>query len=196
MSLNMPDIVAAIMPIVDSLELLKVPYQIGGSVASSAYGFPRLTVDADIVVDLKPEHVRPLVKRLESEYYIDADAVRDAIRRRASFNVIHLETMMKIDMFVLKARPFDQQAFHRMQWEQLTDDTPPFSLASAEDIVLNKLEWYRMGGEVSDRQWGDVLGVLKVQGTNLDLAYLRRWAAALNVSDLLARALDDAGLAE
>lgn len=68
------------------------------------------------------------------------------------------------------------------------------SIVSAEDVILNKLEWYRMGGEVSDRQWGDVLGVLKVQGTNIDLPYLRRWAAALNVADLLEQALDDAGL--
>ncbi|MGB8343950.1 MAG: hypothetical protein WCD86_03645 [Ktedonobacteraceae bacterium] len=95
----------------------------------------------------------------------------------------------------LKARAFDQEAFRRPQRRQILGDTRFFNITSPEDIILNKLEWYRMGGEVSDRQWGDVLGVLKVQGTNLDLAYLRRWAVALNVADLLERALDDAGLA-
>jgi hypothetical protein len=196
MSLNVPDIVAAIMPVINVLEMLGVPYQIGGSVASSAYGFPRLTIDADLVVDLKSEHIEPLVKHLELDYYIDADAMRDAIRRRASFNAIHLATMIKVDIFVLKSRPFDQQAFRRMRQEHLTEDTPPVSLVSAEDVILNKLEWYRMGGEVLDRQWNDVLGVLKVQGASLDLAYLERWAAVLKVGDLLERALEDAGLRE
>lgn len=102
--------------------------------------------------------------------------------------------MLKIDVFILKSRPFDQEAFRRTRQEKLTEDSSPISIVSAEDVILNKLEWYRMGGEVSDRQWGDVLGVLKVQGTNIDLPYLRRWAAALNVADLLEQALDDAGL--
>ncbi|HVB62773.1 MAG TPA: hypothetical protein VNE61_16390 [Ktedonobacteraceae bacterium] len=185
----------AIMPVIEALERLDMSYYIGGSVASSIYGIARADFNIDIVADLKLEHVQPLVRSLEADYYIDADTVKDAIRRKSSFSAIHLETMLKVDVFILKSRPFDQEAFRRMRQEKLTEDSSPVSIVSAEDIILNKLEWYRMGGEVSDRQWGDVLGVLKVQGTNLDLAYLRRWAAALNVTDLLERALDDAGLA-
>ena len=104
--------------------------------------------------------------------------------------------MLKVDIFLPKARPFDQEQRHRTHLEVLAEGTRPFYIASPEDVILNKLEWYRMGGEVSDRQWNDILGVLKVQGTNLDMAYLQRWASSLRVADLLERALVDAGLKE
>ncbi len=141
------------------------------------------------------EHVPSLVSYLQTDYYVDADTIKDAIEHKSSFSVIHLETMLKVDVFILKSRLFDQEAFRRPQRRQILGDTRFFNVTSPEDVILNKLKWYRMGGEVSDRQWGDVLGVLKVQDTNLDLAYLRSWAAELNVADLLVRALDDAGLA-
>lgn len=196
MSMNVPDILAATTPVVEALEQLEVPYHIGGSVASSLNGIPRLTIDIDLVTNLKLEHVQPLVRLLEAEYYIDEDAVRDAVKRRSSFNVIHLESILKIDVFVAKSRVFDQEEFRRVRLKTLEGSGRPFYVASPEGTILNKLEWYRMGGEVSDRQWNDILGVLKVQGTNLDMAYLQRWAAALKVSDLLERALVDAGLDE
>jgi len=189
-------ILAAITPIVEALEQLGVNYHIGGSVASSVHGIVRATIDADLVAELRQEHVRPLVKRLEADYYIDEDAVKDAVRRRSSFNAIHLETMLKVDVFIPKARLFDQEELRRVRLQPLVENTRPFYVASPEGTILNKLEWYRMGGEVSDRQWNDILGVLKVQGTNLDMAYLQRWAVALNVADLLERALVDAGLVE
>ena len=191
---NVPDILAAITPIVEALEELGTPYHIVGSVASSLYGLPRLTIDADLVADIRMKHVRPLVKQLEADYYIDEDMIRDAIKRRSSFNVIHLDTMLKVDIFIPKSRLFDQEELRRVQQEVLSEGTRPFNVASPEGIILNKLEWYRMGGEVSDRQWNDILGVLKVQGTNLDMAYLQRWAADLSVTDLLESALVDAGL--
>lgn len=194
--MNMPDILAATTPIVEVLEQLAVSYYIGGSVGSSVHGLPRLTIDVDLVADLRIEHVRPLVKLLEESYYIDADAVRDAIRRKSSFNAIHLDTMLKVDVFIPKSRLLDQEELHRVQLKTLDDSDRLFYVASPEGTILNKLEWYRMGGEVSDRQWNDILGVLKVQGTDLDMAYLQRWAAALRVTDLLERALVDAGLRE
>lgn len=107
--MNAPEIVTALAPVVEALEELGVAYHIGGSVASSVHGIPRFTIDADIVTDLRLEHVRLLVKQLEAEYYIDADAVRDAIRRRGSFNAIHLDTMLKVDVFIPKMRAFDQE---------------------------------------------------------------------------------------
>ena len=197
--MNVPNtryILAAITPIVEALEQLGVNYHIGGSVASSVHGIVRATIDADLVAELRQEHVRPLVKRLEADYYIDEDAVKDAVRRRSSFNAIHLETMLKVDVFIPKSRLFDQEELRRVRLQPLVENTRPFYVASPEGTILNKLEWYRMGSEVSDRQWNDILGVLKVQGTNLDMAYLQRWAAALNVADLLERALVDSGLTE
>ncbi len=192
--MNAPEIVAALAPVVEALEELGVAYHIGGSVASSFHGIPRLTLDVDIVADLRLEHVLPLVKQLEDEYYIDADAVRDAIRRRSSFNAIHLDTMLKVDVFIPKTRAFDQEELRRTRQEVLAIGTRPFYMASPEGTILNKLEWYRMGGEVSDRQWNDILGVLKVQGTTLDMAYVQRWAKTLQVTDLLERALVEAGM--
>jgi hypothetical protein len=192
--MNAAEILAAITPVVEAFEELGVAYHIGGSVASSAYGILRATFDADLVADLRLEHVRPLVKQLEAEYYIDADAVRDAIRRRGSFNAIHLDTMLKVDVFIPKTRAFDQEELRRTRQEILIEGTRPFYMASPEGTILNKLEWYRMGGEVSDRQWNDILGVLKVKGTALDMAYMQRWAKALQVTDLLERALVEAGM--
>jgi hypothetical protein len=196
MSMNMPDILAATTPVVEALEQLGVPYHIGGSVASSLNGIPRLTIDVDIVANLKLKHVRPLIRLLEADYYVDEDAVRDAIQRRSSFNIIHLASILKVDVFIPKSRLFDQEELHRTRLQTLIEGSRPFYVASPEGTILNKLEWYRMGGEVSDRQWNDILGVLKVQGTNLDMAYLHRWAAALQVTDLLERALVDAGFTE
>ena len=192
--MNTSQVLAAITPIVEAFEQLGVLYHIGGSVASSVYGILRATIDADLVADLRLEHVRPLVMQLNTDYYIDEDMIRDAIKRRSSFNVIHLDTMLKVDVFIPKSRLFDQEELRRAQQEVLSEGTRPFNVASPEGTILNKLEWYRMGGEVSDRQWNDILGVLKVQGTDLDLVYLQRWAVNLNVTDLLERALVDAGL--
>jgi len=193
------DLVAATLPVVNAFERLEVSYFVGGSVASSAHGLPRTTLDVDLVADLKHAHVAPLVEQLQAAYYVDADMIYDAIDRRSSFNVIHLETMLKVDVFVLKQEPYDQTAFRRAQAkhpllsQESTVETR-FVLASAEDVVLHKLLWYRMGGEVSDRQWTDVLGVLKVQGAALDLTYMKHWADDLDVADLLDRALHEAGL--
>jgi len=130
--MNAAEILAAITPVVEAFEELGVAYHIGGSVASSAYGILRATFDADLVADLRLEHVLPLVKQLEDEYYIDADAVREAIRRRGSFNAIHLDTILKFTVFIPKTRPFDQEELRRIRQEVLAEGTRPFYMASPE----------------------------------------------------------------
>jgi hypothetical protein len=127
---------------------------------------------------------------------VDEDRVRDAVERRSSFNIIHLESMLKVDVFILKSHPYDQAAFSRARLEKLEEgeSNRQHYLASPEDVILNKLEWYRQGGCISERQWNDVLGVLKVQQSSLDMEYLRRWAVALNLMDILSRTLADAGM--
>lgn len=190
------DIVRALEPLVDAFESLNVTYRVGGSVATSVYGTPRATLDVDVVCNLSRGNVAPLVAALEAGYYIDADMIDEAIRYRSSFNIIHLETMIKVDVFILKMRPFDQSAFSRSVEDTLedVDDARRFHFSSPEDMLLHKLEWYRLGNEISERQWLDVLGVLKVQETTLDQAYLSKWAQTLGLLELLQRALDEADL--
>jgi hypothetical protein len=180
--------IAAIAPVVAEFERLGVAYYIGGSIASSVLGIPRSTLDVDIVADLAPKHVAPLVDALKTKYYIDGAMILDAIARRSCFNLIHLETSFKVDVFVVKNRSYDRQVFSRINKPHAKPETPSFFLASAEDIILAKLEWYRLGDEVSERQWSDVIGVMKINGPSLDRAYLERWAGELGVVDLLAKA--------
>ncbi len=185
--------IAVTLSVTDALEALGVPYVIGGSFASALHGIMRATMDADLVADLRLEHVEPFLQKLGEGFYADAEMVRDAIRQQRSFNLIHLDTMFKVDIFVARPRDFDRAQLARRQLHLFSEDPERRAyVASAEDIVLSKLEWYRLGGEASERQWRDVLGVLKVQGDRLDLEYMRRMAAGLGVADLLARALEEA----
>jgi hypothetical protein len=179
------------MLVIDAFDQLKIPYWIGGSLASALYGTTRSTLDTDLVADLSLEHVGPLVELLESEFYIDAGMVADAIRSHRSFNLIHLRTMFKVDVFVLKPRPYDLEQLLRRKLEILSAEPERQAyVCTPEDIILSKLEWYRMGGEVSDRQWRDIIGVLKTQAGHLDKNYLLKWAEELRVNDLLQRAFD------
>lgn len=172
------------------LERLRIDYFVGGSVASSVHGRPRTTDDVDVVAAIPGPQVDAFVRALEKEFFIDADMIRDAIRRRASFNIIHLATMLKVDIFVLGNEDFATEEMRRRRAVPLRDASVWFS--SPEDIVLEKLDWYRKGEGISERQWRDVLGVLAVQGARLDLTYLRRWASRRGLSDLLERALAEA----
>ncbi len=189
------EILKAIEPIIKAFEELGVLYYVGGSIASSAYGIARATLDVDLISSLNIIQIKPLVEKLKSEYFIDELMISDAVKSNSSFNLIHLETMLKVDVFILKDKPFHKTAFDRKRKDTLLleDESLEIYLCSPEDIILNKLEWYKLGGNVSERQWLDVVGVIKVQGKNLDLEYLKHWANELNINDLLNKALDDSG---
>ncbi len=190
-----PDLVAALLPVIEALDSLGVRYYVGGSIASSIHGVPRASIDADLIAELGAEHVAPLAARLSPLFYLDEGRMRDAVERRLSFHVIHLATMFKVDVFVSKGRPFDLAASGRARLEALGEspEAPKAKGASPEDTLLAKLEWYRRGGESSERQWSDILGLLRVRTGRLDLAYLAEWARALGVADLLERASRQAG---
>ena len=177
------------------LEELDVPYLVGGSLASSLHGQPRATQDVDIVADLQLEHVEPFVVALRDHFYVDEPAVRDAVKRRSTFNVIHLETMFKVDVFVAGHQHSTRREFERKQL-YLLDVQPAreINVASPEDIIVQKLHWYRLGDHVSDRQWSDAMSVLKIRNKKLDLDYMRDLATEMGVADLLGRALKEAGL--
>jgi hypothetical protein len=175
------------------LEELGIPYLIGGSLASTLYGMVRTTQDSDIITEMKAEHIPPFVAALEDEFYIDDQMIASAIQHNGSFNIIHRETIFKLDNFIPHPRPFLQSQLIRAQKQTFTFATEvSANFATPEDTILAKLEWYRLGGESSERQWRDILGVLKTRAAELDIDYLQKWATEIKVHDLLERALRSA----
>lgn len=189
-------ILTSLIPVVEAFEQPGIDCYVGGSVASLMHGIYRTTADVDIIADIRFKDIEPLVLLLQDAFYIDADSIKEAIKHRSEFSLLHFNTMFKVDIFLQKNRPFDLEVRSRVEegiFNDLQNDRP-FFIESPEDVILTKLEWYKMGGGVSERQWKDVLGVLKLRGIALELQYLKQWAATLGVADLLERALDDAGL--
>ena len=171
-------------------ERLGVPYLIGGSLASTLYGMVRTTQDSDIIAEMQLEHIEPFVSALEADFYLDQEMIAESIQRNSSFNIIHRDTMFKVDVFIPRPSPFLKSQLARARRQTLTlGKEVSAKFASPEDTILSKLEWYRMGGEVSDRQWRDILGVLKTKADDIDLEYLHHWAKELEISDLLERAI-------
>lgn len=176
----------------DILERLGIDYAIGGSMASSVYGEVRFTQDADITVEPFMSQAEKLFELLKPQYYIGKEAMYQALRQHSSFNVIHLESAFKIDVFIRKDTSFEKQLMSRRRLLKLFDSpAKPFSVVSPEDIILLKLQWYLDTGHSSERQWDDVIGVLKVQSDNLDFEYLKKWAGILGVSELLENAISE-----
>jgi hypothetical protein len=192
-----PEWVIAGLLVAEALETLGVPYAFAGGVASIIHGEIRTTLDADLLADLQLEHVGPLAAALEQDFFVDAESIREAIVFRRSFNVIHKGSMFKVDVFIPKQRPFDRAQLAR-RVERLLARNPDRTawVAAPEDTVLAKLEWYQLGNRVSEKQWRDILGVLKTRLDELDVAYMRRSAAGLGVGDLLEVALEEAAREE
>lgn len=186
----LPEPLQVVARLVSAFDALKIEYLVGGSVASSVVGVERATQDVDFVVALDDDSARRLADELAEDFYADVDLLRTAVGEVGSANVIHLATMIKADLFVMPDTPFAHaEMARRIRLPLLGDGLPLVCIASAEDMVLQKLRWFRATGERSERQWTDVLGILRVQGTALDFAYLEYWAAELEVRDLLARAV-------
>ena len=185
---DVDDLVAALEPVATALGRLGVGFYVGGSVASTYHGAIRSTMDVDLVCELRSEQVAAF----GPEGYVSEPAVRDAVERRSCFNVIHLPTAFKVDVFVSRGRPFDVAAMSRAAPQPLGGDRPlAVPIATAEDSIIAKLEWYRLGDEASERRWDDVLRLVALLGDTLDVAHMRLMAASLGVGDLLERLLID-----
>lgn len=193
-----PDLIDALLPVLAELRRLKVRHYVGGSVASSCYGAFRSTRDADVVAELRAEQVDGFSRALVEAFYVSESMIHSAITRHSSFNLIHYATSFKVDVFVPQAEGYDQAALDRVRFDVVVDepDRPKViaPIASPEDVILSKLRWYRLGGCVSDQQWRDVQEVLKVQAPTLEWEYLRHWAGELKLTDILNRAVDEAGV--
>ena len=183
----------ALEPVARILNSLDIGFYVGGSVASSFHGAARSTLDVDLVADLKLENIDPFISQLgKDEFYVSRAAIKDAIDRSSCFNVIHLATSFKVDIFILKNRNFDISSMNRAAPGKV-DLQSEFEvpIASVEDTILSKLEWYRLGNEISERQWDDVTRVMKIHGNAADQEYLVRNAAELGVADLLQKLLNE-----
>ncbi len=185
----MTSAVEQLRQVAEVLDGLGVHFLIGGSLASSIHGLYRATADVDLVADLKPDHLPALAASLGGDFYADPEMMLEAVSRRRAFNLIHYATGYKIDVFPVGDDPYYRTQFDRRRVTRLSAH-PDFEapVATPEDTVLTKLDWYCKGGCVSERQWSDVRGVIAVQGERLDRDYMRLWARHLGVEDLLERA--------
>lgn len=179
--------------ILEVLDLLEIRYQVVGSLASSMHGIPRATMDVDLVVNLRPDQIEEFAAKLKADFYADPEMIKEALGRQRSFNLIHYASAFKLDIFPLLEDEYSQTQFGRRQFAETTSLGDPIecAVATAEDTILNKLRWYRTGGETSERQWNDLRGILQVSGSRLDLAYLNTWAPRLGMADLLERLLHE-----
>ena len=184
----MKDELDVALAITSALESLGIAHFVGGSLASSLQGEPRSTNDIDLIIDLSESGVGELVAALGADFDVDVEALKRAMRERGSWNIFFTPLVLKIDLFALGTTEFDRSEMDRRRRVIVREDGAALYVKSPEDTVLRKLRWYRDGGEVSDRQWRDVLGVLRVSGPFLDVDYLDRWAPRIGVDGLLARA--------
>jgi hypothetical protein len=185
------DPIAVAVVVADVFDALGLVHTIGGSIASSIAGEPRSTIDIDIVAALREPDIPALLSALSADFYVDEAALRRAVREHSSANLIHQATQVKVDIFVAGGTPLDEQQLHRRRAVEISPGRT-IHVHPPEDILLQKLRWYRRGGGTSERQWRDILGIIRVQGLQLDREYLRVNAPALGVTDLLARALVEA----
>jgi hypothetical protein len=178
----------ALASLLAALDRLEIPYEIGGSVASSAHGIPRTTMDVDLVVDFAAEKIEPFVEAVRDEFYADAAQMRESFAAGRAANLIHLKGVWKFDLFPLRNDEYSHVEFGRRILREIQPDNgDPMecSVSSLEDTLLRKLEWFRVGGEISERQWSDVAGMWSAAGSRADMEYLRRWAKRLGLDDLL-----------
>ena len=191
---SLPDPLLVAGLVATALERIGAVHVIGGSFASSFYGEPRSTNDIDVVADLSLDAARALAEALGPQFYMSATAAAEAVRSGGSFNIIDVRSAVKVDVFVAGEDALDRDRLRRRQRVQVTtsDGSIDLFVDTPEAVVLRKLEWFRRGGETSERQWRDVVGVLRAQAGRLDRDYLTEWADRVGVADLLRVAEEEA----
>ncbi len=168
----------------ERLERIGVAYMLTGSMAMNYYAQPRMTRDIDFVIEVEPADSVKLVAAFEPDYYVPKDSLEDAIATRGMFNLLHLDSVIKIDLVVRKDDPYREFEFGRRASIALSGFN--VWIVSKEDLILSKLVWAKAGE--SELQRRDVRNLLS---TDSDLEYLRQWAVKLSVDDLLEEMLDE-----
>lgn len=187
-----PDAVDIALLVAAAVDQVGGGYFVGGSLASSMQGEPRATNDVDIVIELPLGKIREFVEALGSDFEVDVDGLRLALLNGTSCNVFFLPVLTKVDLFGVGPTPYDEVEFSRRRSVLVRDPDVHLVLKTPEDPVLRKLWWFRQGGDVSERQWRDVVQVLKIGGSAMDANYMERWSVSLQVDDLLQRAREQA----
>jgi hypothetical protein len=194
------DLMAAMLPAVRAFDHLSLSSYLSGSIASSLHGMQQLALDVDLVVDLPKSSIAPLLNLLKHSYALDEDAMREAVLTRTPCSLVHLDTLLKVDVILPRPSAFETAMRPLVAVYMLDERYPPVRVASAPEMILFKLQRYRRNersrsdGMRDDSEWNDILGMLKVRGPNLDLALLERWANALDGAETWRQALVDAGL--
>jgi hypothetical protein len=163
------------------LTAVNIPFMVVGSLCSSYHSEPRFTHDADVVIDPTAPQLEQLLTLLGDEIYVSREAAHEALQKRNQFNIIDFAGGWKVDLIVRKPRPFNVEEFQRRQTVMWHGN--PMPMATAEDVMLAKLEWNKI--TPSEKQLSDVLKVAVAQWPRLDQAYLRKWAPTLGVSEQL-----------
>ena len=177
--------------VVDALDCAGIPYMLTGSFTSNLYGTARATQDIDLVISAKPEQMQVLQKLFPiADYYFDLQQAFDAAKQKSMFNILDMAQGWKVDLIFLKSDAYHQEAFRRRVPAEL--EGVPIVSSTAEDLILAKLDWARMGESM--RQIQDVAGVLKVQKNNLDFEYIEKWVNELGLDAEWSRARELAGL--
>lgn len=186
----------ALIPFVKVFRQLDIAYALTGSLVSSLYGIPRATMQLDLIAALEPPHGKLIGEQLALQYSFHEDEVKTAIERKTSFVLMHIESFLKIVVLLPQPQVCVQGALERAHFLHLSDGLPSIPALSPEDMIILQLNQFKASGERADDIWHDLTGLLKVQGTGLDLSFLEKWAAIRDVSSLLERAFIDAGLRE
>ncbi len=159
--------------VIDVLNHLSIPYMIVGSIASTTYGKPRLTDDMDIVVDMRKDQIPNFASSFDKSWFVDGEMIQKAVDERFHFNLLHIPTGIKIDFFLVKEAPYDQEQFARRRREKFTEKRDAF-FASVEDVIIRKLDYYFEGK--SEKHLDDIRGILAAYEGEIDLSYITRWA--------------------
>ena len=165
-----------------AFERIDLRYFVTGSTVTIFYGEPRLTNDIDIVVDLSERQIAEFCRQFpETEFYVSEAAVREAVRRKTQFNIIHPASGLKVDVIIPEPTPFNRSRFGRVRHVHPEEDFEA-SFSSPEDAIIKKMEYYRQGG--SEKHLRDIAGVLKASGEQIDRAYITRWANEMGLDDI------------
>ncbi len=170
------------------LTRLKIPYMVTGAFAVSFYGKPRSTHDIDLIVEIDMSGIERIYEAFREDFYVSKEAMEEAVRYRSMFNIIHNETLTKIDFWMLEDTAFDRERFSRRVGEELRG--VPVYFSSPEDMIIVKLDWFKQT-EIH-KHYEDALGIVLVQQDSLDIEYVRQWCAKRSSGELLDRLVAEA----